>query len=92
MASTTNWNTSTTTCAVGNNQSANNLTGFNLRPVGYRDHNGTGPLDVNVGSWIWTSTPSSSSAILRKIWNGGNLVHSETAWQPGGRSVRCLKN
>lgn len=34
LASTTGWNSSTNTCAVGNNPSSNNVTGFSAFPVG----------------------------------------------------------
>ena len=35
LASTTGWNSSTTTCAVGNNSSENNSTGFSALPAGW---------------------------------------------------------
>ena len=35
LASTAGWYSSTETCAVGNNQSANNATGFSAFPAGY---------------------------------------------------------
>jgi len=40
LAATTNWNTSTNTCAVGNNLTANNATGFTALPNGVRDPDG----------------------------------------------------
>jgi uncharacterized protein (TIGR02145 family) len=41
MASTTGWNSSTTTGAPGNNQSLNNSSGFNATPGGMRNNDGT---------------------------------------------------
>ena len=40
VASTTGWNSSTNTGAIGNDQSLNNKSGFNAFPEGYRDRCG----------------------------------------------------
>ncbi len=89
MASTTNWNATTNTCAVGNDQSSNNATGFNLKPSGAR--NATGELS-NVGSlgFLWTSTPSSADALDRYLYSTTATVYRTTYSQVYGHSVRCL--
>ena len=53
MASTTGWNTSTDTGAIGNDQSLNNSSGFNVFPQGRR---WTSFVDLTQDAIFWTST------------------------------------
>jgi len=53
MASTTGWNTSTDTGAIGNDQSLNNSTAFNAFPQGRR---WTNFVDLTQDAIFWTST------------------------------------
>ena len=57
MASTTGWNSSTTTGAPGNDQSLNNSSGFNAFPEGFRLPDADG-LFLNEGNraFFWSST------------------------------------
>ena len=54
LASTSGWETSTTTCAVGNTQSSNNASGFNAYPAGCRNSSG-GYIQYGSGSYFWTT-------------------------------------
>ena len=55
MASTTGWNTSTMTGAIGNDQSLNNSSGFNAFPEGNRNFNGSFN-DEGYNAFFWSST------------------------------------
>ncbi len=89
MASSTNWDTSSTNCNVGNNQSTNNTTGFNVKPSGYR--NGLGSLS-SVGNYgdLWTSTPSSNNAGNLTLGSSNSSYSLNSNSQANGFSVRCL--
>jgi uncharacterized protein (TIGR02145 family) len=55
MASTTGWRSSTTTGAVGNDQSSNNRSGFNAFPEGFRNLNGSFNFE-GYSAIFWSST------------------------------------
>ena len=57
MASTTGWESSTYTGAIGNDQSLNNLSGFNAFPEGYRFDYGSFN-DEGYSAIFWSSTES----------------------------------
>ena len=61
MASTTGWNTSTNTGAIGNDQSLNNDSGFNAFPEGYRIIDGSFPNEGGDADF-WSSTESDTSS------------------------------
>ena len=92
LASTTGWNTAPQiTCAVGNNLSANNASGFSALPAG------SWPVgywyDQSYGKYalFWTSTISYGNQISFRslIYNAPGLMGSETEGSIG-RSVRCV--
>ncbi len=56
MASTTGWNTSTVTGAVGNDQSLNNSSGFNGFPEGTRSYFGSFSNNEGNQAIFWSST------------------------------------
>ena len=56
MASTTGWNTSTVTGAVGNDQSLNNSSGFNGFPEGTRNYFGSFSNNEGNQAIFWSST------------------------------------
>ena len=64
MASTTRWNTSTYTGAIGNDQSRNNSSDFNAFPEGYRYNNGSF-YDEGSDAIFWSSTENNSN----DAWN-----------------------
>ena len=57
MASTTGWESSTYTGAIGNDQSLNNLSGFNAFPEGYRFDYGSFDWE-GLNAFFWSSTES----------------------------------
>jgi uncharacterized protein (TIGR02145 family) len=93
MAATTNWTTSATTCAVGNNLATNNASGFSVLPAGIRGTAGTFSSQLTYGYW-WSSTPANASAsIARNLVNSGaSPITVPSADNLFGYSVRCLKN
>ena len=57
MASTTGWESSTYTGAIGNDQSLNNISGFNAFPEGYRFDYGSFDWE-GLNAFFWSSTES----------------------------------
>jgi uncharacterized protein (TIGR02145 family) len=93
MATTTLWNSSTNLCAIGNNPSANNLTGFSGPAGGYYSE---GPYyhKGSRGHW-WTSTLISGvqyQAWYRGVSYNDGLVDRNWWSTAQGNSVRCLKD
>ena len=97
LASTSNWASTNVTCAIGNNLSSNNSSGFNVQPAGYIYDGGTNPEFRYFGShsFIWTCTQYGSSTAnydLYMIYASAYIYADSylTSTQPG--SVRCVKN
>jgi len=92
LAAKTNWNTSTVTCAVGNDLALNNATGFTVLPGGYRFTNGT---IYNLGSMchFWSSTEySATDARNRNLIYNNAYVYGLYYVKGDGFSVRCLRD
>jgi len=92
LAGTTNWNTSTNTCAIGNNLAGNNATGFTALPGGCRGPDG---YFVNLGDdgYWWSSTEYSASyAWYRNMYSHSASVSRLYDGKSLGFSVRCLKD
>ena len=90
LASEEGWNSSTNNCAVGNNPSANNATGFSARPAGtytgyyYYFGNRAG---------FWSATQSNSNyAYNRYLYYNFAVVNSNIYNENIGYSVRCVRN
>ena len=93
LASTTWWNTSTRTCAVGNDQSVNNASGFGAVPGGYR----YGSSLVAAGNYanFWSSTETygySNEVYGCTLFNDDNKVFCFYGNKDNGYSVRCLRD
>jgi uncharacterized protein (TIGR02145 family) len=96
LANSTGWHTHNNNCAVGNDPSANNATGFSALPAG--DY--IGFYDNAHGyTFFWSSThPSGSSAYSRSAAYGCSLAYvsayvgMSTSSKYKGISVRCLRN
>ena len=93
FASETGWNSSTNTCAVGNDPTSNNATGFSAVPAGYC----VGSLFSHAGNYasFWSSTQCAGNmnyAYDRHLYNDGWGVSSSDTHKPTGRSVRCLRD
>ena len=99
LASTTGWNSSTDTGAVGNDQSLNNSSGFNAFPVGYRHSNFS--FEQFNGSFygegrivsFWSSLENFSSFELARnlIVDNSNLSEVSTN-ERNGYSVRFVRD
>ncbi len=90
LASTTGWNSSSNTCAVGNNPSGNNATGFSAGPAGYYlgSHGGFGDC-----AYFWSSTPYGIDyAYFRNLDYRHRFVELFTYNRNVGYSVRCLRD
>jgi len=93
LASTTSWNSSTTTCAVGNNLSANNSTGFSALPGGGRDGSGGSFSGLGDYGYWWSSTENDGSdAWGRFLGYGVAGFYRFNNNKRHGFSVRCLRD
>ena len=94
LAATSYWSVTTINCAIGNDLSTNNLTGFTALPGGVRESNGIFYyIGDNTGGW-WCVTPTSTGSVyllylesytykpIKYAYSGKNM----------GFSVRCLKD
>ncbi len=89
LASTTGWNSSSSTCDVGNNPSVNNATGFSAVPAGY--YNG-GYDFFGDGANFWSATQNNSNNAYNRNLNYNNAnVNRNNNNKYGGYSVRCLR-
>ena len=102
MASTTGWNSSTTTGAPGKGQSLNNSSGFNASPEGARytetANYGNGSFD-NLGryAFFWSSTETSANyAWYRDLVNDLSRLGSADSYSGDGKqfgfSVRFVRD
>jgi uncharacterized protein (TIGR02145 family) len=92
MASTTGWRSSTTTGAVGNDQSSNNRSGFNAFPEGIRTNNGSF-VNEGYGAIFWSSTEYSANSAWGRLLstNYSNLARGYYGKQ-NGFSVRFVRD
>ena len=89
LAAATGWNSYTTTCAIGNNPSTNNSTGFSALPAGLS-------LSTNFGNvadfWSATEETDNLHACIRILrYNQGNVT-KYTYYKHYGFSVRCVRD
>ena len=90
LASTTGWRSSSETCAVGNNPSGNNATGFSALPAGryYGSYGNFGGY-----AYFWSSTEYNSYYAYRRYLSYDYAyVRSYNCDESNGYSVRCLRN
>ena len=93
LASTTGWNSSTTECMVGNNQSANNSTGFGAVPAGYC--NGSSCSISGYYAYLWSSSEHESypsSAYVRDLYYNSAVTTRNATNKDNAISVRCLRD
>lgn len=91
LASRLHWNSSSTTCEVGNNQSTNNATLFSIMPTGFFLGNNR-VYDVGYCSFL-SSTTLNGSRVRTKYWNQYNSdVQTSDRETTEGYSVRCIKD
>ena len=93
LASETGWNSSTNTCAVGNDPTSNNATGFSAVPAGYC--NGSSFINAGNYAYFWSSTQdesNSSYAWYRNLYYASAYVTRGSSSKSYGFSVRCLRD
>ena len=91
LASTSGWNSSTNTCAVGNDQTSNNTTGFSAVPAGYCS--GSSFNYAGYHAYFWSSTQDGSSNAWDRILRYNNAsVGRNSNDKSYGFSVRCLRD
>ena len=92
MASTTGWYNSTEPGAIGNDQSSNNISGFNAFPGGYRSSNGSFYYEGN-SAIFWSSTENNSNnAWNRGLGNGSSYLYRDVNAKRFGFSVRFVRD
>jgi uncharacterized protein (TIGR02145 family)/prepilin-type N-terminal cleavage/methylation domain-containing protein len=91
LASAYDWNSTTTLCVIGNNQSTNNITGFNALPAGIRRYTDGAFISLRSHAYFWLSSPSGTNAPNRRLYYHLPEVGSGTDYRAYGFSVRCLK-
>ena len=90
LATTTGWNSSTTTCAVGNTQENNNATGFSVFPAGYY-HGSNNYIGSFAAFWSATEYSSSKSYYRDLEYNKANVIAGNVD-KYFALSVRCLRD
>ncbi len=95
LSAKTDWNSSTTLGAVGNDLSINNSSGFNAQSGGYRNYDGKFN-NINTDGFWWSSTKDDSFGVWYRFLNY-NLtilypIFTNSIGEPKGLSVRCIKD
>ena len=86
------WASSYDNCAVGNDPSANNATGFSARPAGFGHGSYYGDFGRSALFWSTGLNWYSSEAYLRFLSYSSTLVYSGINDKYVGYSVRCVRN
>ena len=90
LASTTGWNCSSVTCAIGSTPINNNSTGFGVYASGY--YNG-GTISMGVYSYLWSTTEYGDNVISRGFCSEYAFVPQITnTMKQMGHPVRCLRD
>ena len=92
MSSTTGWTSTTIAGAVGNNQSSNNNSGFNVFPEGFRISDGSFNYEGS-HAIFWSSTEIiADSAWSRLLYTSSSNLTSGTSNEQNGFSVRFVRD
>ena len=88
----TGWNPSNQNCAVGNDQAANNSSGFSAVPAGYYSDYGFGGLNRQTS--FWSSTSENQSDAYSNVLYYYSIDNPTPAilHKYGSNSVRCVKD
>lgn len=90
LSASVGWENNTNSCAVGNNLSTNNATGFSALPAGC--FNGSNSL-FGSDTFFWSSSENSAQhAYYRLISNENDDVFQYYVLKTRGFSVRCLRD
>jgi len=92
MASTTGWNSSTNTGAVGNDQNLNNSSGFNALPEGYSSNFGSFNYEGS-RAYFWSSVQYNTYyAWSRNLINSSGSLIRYRRYKTFGFSVRFVRD
>jgi uncharacterized protein (TIGR02145 family) len=92
MASTTGWNSFTSTGAIGNDQSLNNSSGFNAIPEGFRGNDGSF-FNEGTTAIFWSSTENDTDlAWIRSLDSVVSGLGRSNVSKQDGFSVRFVKD
>ena len=92
MASTSGWNSATNKGVLGNDQSLNNSSGFNVFPEGYRYFDGSFSYEGDYAIF-WSSTESgASNAWLRDLSTSTSSLSRGYNGKRSGFSVRFVRD
>ncbi len=92
IASTTGWNSSSTTCAVGNNPSNNNSSGFNAPPAGLFYSNVYTFFGTYSLFWLATQHQYPQQSYIFFIGHDSPNVFTGNRNWDDAMSVRCVRN
>lgn len=99
LASTTGWNSSMDSCAVGNSPEYNNATGFSAVPAGIWDHLNTYPVyqAFGNGAAFWSTTLKDNRDYVYGYYLSFrgpflSVTISTSSYKCNGASVRCLRD
>ena len=92
LASTDGWNSSNDDFAIGNDQAANNTTGFSAVPAGLCYGSSFSYAEYSANFWSSTQNANYYSADGRSLDNNNAIVHRDGNYKCYGRSVRCLRD
>ena len=91
LASKTGWNSSTTTCAVGNTPSNNNSTGFGALPAGYYSSSNSDTYFHTRADFLSATSESNGICLLLLMYNNSSAL-SVNRNGGLGFSVRCVRD
>ena len=87
------WRSSTNPCAVGNDPSSNNATGFSAVPAGLYAPNTQRVANVNEFATFWTSSQTDNNNAIRiSISYADATVSYQSMNKAVGYSVRCVRD
>ena len=92
LAATTDWQTSTYECAIGNDLTQNNASGFSALPAGMHSSSYT---KFSLSTYFWTTSYYSLDSTRRRtlyLGNNDRKLFSQYSGLDVGHSVRCLKD
>ncbi len=93
LASTSGWNSYSSSCYVGYQQSNNNSSGFNAYPAGYISSNSQGNQTHQSASfWSRSTSDDSNYAYIYSLKYNDREFKKETVSKSNYYSVRCLKD
>jgi uncharacterized protein (TIGR02145 family) len=93
LADTIIWRSSTSSCAIGNNLSYNNTSGFSAVPAGYLFDGSSSNSYYGTGAYFWCATEHSGiEAYYKSLYFSNPQVSQPQQRKFSHLSVRCLHN